>query len=62
LYRQPLAADRLVRLELVLLRNLGRDRRTASTHLAPLIRSGPAALAAPPPLPRPKRPARELTA
>ncbi|MBY0317702.1 MAG: hypothetical protein K2X72_03155 [Reyranella sp.] len=50
--RQSLSVDRLIRRELTLLRSLGRDRRTASARLTPLIRSGPAALAARPALRR----------
>jgi hypothetical protein len=43
----PPAVERLIRQELTLLRNLGRDRRLASSRLAPVIRSGPAAVSRP---------------
>jgi hypothetical protein len=57
--RQSLAIERLVRRELVLLRNLGRDRRIASTQLTPLIRSGPLALSGQAALAQRRRPAAE---
>ena len=35
---------RLIREELVLLRQLGRDRRIASTRMPTIVRTGPAAI------------------